>query len=334
MISACPRAIARRGYGTLAAVRSRTAALVLARDRPEVTRRTVEAVVAQEPAFDAVLLVDNAGTPELSAVLADAAASDARVSVLRLPENLGCAGGYEAGLRNLLELDDLDYICGFDDDATPLPGCLAALLRAASELPDAAEIGAVSHDAGGTLAWPMLVDGEPQPLRTLDDVRAAAGRHEHLTVPNLAWHGLLFPVPVLRAHGIVWGELFLQYEDIELGLRYRRAGLKCYLVPQAECLHPAPPPAQRIRILGRELTITAESPAKEYLSLRNGLRVWHRHDGLRFWYGSGVFVLLRGLLTCMRLELPRRQALREVFLRGILDAARGRLGPPPPRLQR
>jgi glycosyltransferase involved in cell wall biosynthesis len=317
-----------------AAVAPSTAALVLARDRPEVTGRTVDAVLAQRPAFDAVMLVDNAGTPELSAVLATAAAADPRVSITRLPANAGCAGGYEAGLRKLLERGDLDYICAFDDDATPLPGCLAALLKAASELPDAAEIGAVSHDPSGTLAWPMLVDGEPQPLRTLDDVRAAAGRHEHLTVPNLAWHGLLFPVPVLRAHGIVWGDLFLQYEDIELGLRYRRAGLRCYLVPHAECLHPAPPPAQRISIFGRELTITAESPAKEYLPLRNGLRVWHRHDGPRFWYGSGVFVLLRGLLTCLRLELPRRQALREVFLSGVLDAARGRLGPPPPRLQR
>jgi rhamnopyranosyl-N-acetylglucosaminyl-diphospho-decaprenol beta-1,3/1,4-galactofuranosyltransferase len=315
-----------------AAVSSRTAALVLTRDRPGVTRRTIDAVLAQEPPFDAALLVDNAGTPELSAVLADATAADDRVSVLRLPSNLGCAGGYEAGLRRLLERDDLDYICGFDDDATPLPGCLAALLSAAASLPDAAEIGAVSHDEQGTLAWPMLIDGEPEPLRTLDQVRAAAGRHSRMTVPNLAWHGLLFPVPVLRAHGIVWGDLFLQYEDIELGLRYRRAGLRCYLVPEAECLHPAPPSARRISLLGRAIDVTAETPAKEYLSLRNGLRVWHRYDGVRFWYGSGVFVLLRGLLTCLRLDLPLHRALRDVFLRGVLDAARGRLGPPPPRL--
>ncbi len=201
-------------------------------------------------------------------------------------------------------------------------------------MPDAAEIGAVSHDPDGTLAWPMLIDGEPEPLRTLEHVRAAAARHPHLTVPNLAWHGLLFPVTVLRAHGVVWGDLFLQYEDIELGLRYRRAGLRCYLVPEAECLHPAPPPARRIEVFGRAIDVTAESPAKEYLSLRNGLRVWHRYDGIRFWYGSGVLVLLRGLLTCMRLEIPRRRALRGVFLRGVLDAARGRLGPPPPELQR
>jgi len=316
-----------------AAVRTRTAALVLAYDRPEVTRRTVDAVLAQEPPFDTVLLVDNAGTPGLSAVLSEAAARDQRVTVLRLDPNIGSAGGYEAGLRELLERDDLDYICGFDDDATPLPGCLAALLEAAASVPDAAEIGAVSHNPAGTLAWPMLIDGEPEPLRTLDDVRAAAARHQRLTVPNLAFHGLLFPVGVLRAHGIVWGELFRQYEDIELGLRYRRAGLKCYLVPSAECLHPAPPPARRIEILGRAIDVTAESPAKEYLSLRNGLRVWHRHDGLRFWFGSGVFVLVRGLLTCLQLK-PRRRAFRDVLLRGILDAARGRLGPPPPRLPR
>jgi hypothetical protein len=45
-----------------------------------------------------------------------------------------------------------------------------------------------------------------------------------------------------------------------------------------------------------------------------------------------VFVLLRGLLTSFRLELPLRRALRDVFARGVLDAARGRLALPPPGL--
>jgi hypothetical protein len=114
-------------------------------------------------------------------------------------------------------------------------------------------------------------------------------------------------------------------------MRYRRAGLRCYVAPRAECLHPAPPPSRPVRILGRQIDVTAQNAGKEYLTLRNGLIVRSRYDGLRFWYGTGPFVLLRGLLSSLALDAPRLQALRHVFLQGVVDAIRGRLGPPPAR---
>jgi GT2 family glycosyltransferase len=311
--------------------RARVGAVVLARDRPAQTRRTIEALIAQQPAADYLLLVDNDGTSEVSALLAETAAAHARCEVLRLDTNRGCAGGFEAGLARLLERDDIELICGFDDDATPRPGCVEALREAVLALPDAGEVGAVAHDSDGTLAWPMYVDGQREPLRSVEDVRAAARQRGELPVANLAWQGLMFRAEVLRKHGNVWGDLFLQYEDIELGLRFRQAGLRCYLVPGAECMHPAPPSTRQLRIFGRAIDVTHQSPAKEYLTLRNGLIVWHRYDGLRFWYGTGPFVLLRGLLSALTLDLPRVAAFRHVFLRGVFDAIRGHLGPPPKR---
>lgn len=311
--------------------RVRTGAVVLCRDRPEPTRETLDALLAQEPRPDVLLLVDNDATREVRALLDEAAGRHPDAEVLRLDRNHGCSGGFEKGVARLLERDDLDYLIGFDDDARPLPGCIAALLRAAPEHPDAGELGAMSHTPDGTLAWPMHVTGEPEPAVTVDDVRAIAARRDRLEIPNNAWHGIMFPVPVLRRLGNVWGDLFLQYEDIELGMRFRRAGLRCYLVPDAECIHPAPPPARAVRIFGRQIDVTAQNAAKEYLTLRNGLVVRSRYEGLRFWYGTGPFVLLRGLLSSLALDVPRTKALRYVFLQGIADAIRGRLGPPPPR---
>jgi hypothetical protein len=202
----------------------------------------------------------------------------------------------------------------------------------ATELPDAGELGAMSHAPDGTLAWPMHVAGEHEPAFTTAELRAIAARRgaRALEIPNNAWHGILFPVPVLRRHGNVWGELFLQYEDIELGMRFRRAGLRCYVTPEAECIHPPPPPARPVRILGRQIDVTAQNAAKEYLTLRNGLVVRSRYEGARFWYGTGPFVLLRGLLSSFALDVPLAKALRHVFVQGVVDALRGRLGPPPP----
>jgi rhamnopyranosyl-N-acetylglucosaminyl-diphospho-decaprenol beta-1,3/1,4-galactofuranosyltransferase len=308
------------------------AGVVLARDRVTVTRQTIDALLAQEPAVDALLLIDNAGPREMSELLARAAASHRSGRVLRLERNLGCAGGFEAGLRSVLEREDVDYVCCFDDDAVPHPGCVAALREAALSLPAVGCVGALSHDARGTLAWWLPVIGEPETLRNVGDVHALASGRLGIPVTNMPWHGLMIPTSVLRRHGSVWGELYFQYEDVELGLRYRRAGLNNYLVPAAECTHHATVPDRELSILGRTIYLTRQSPAKEYLTLRNGLRVARRHDGLRFWYASGPALVLRAMLTSLQIDWPRRRALRHVFLRGIVDAARGRLGPPPPEL--
>ena len=312
----------------------RVAAVILCRDRPEPTARTVRAVLAQEPRPDPVVLIDNDATPAVRRLLREVADGDPGVEVLQLDTNQGCAGGFERGLAKVMDHEGVAFVCGFDDDATPQPGCVAALLEAARVLPDIGSLGAASHDEDGTLAWPMLVEGEDEPVRTLTELRTLSHRRTPLCVPNHSWHGMLLPIDVLRRHGNVWGDLFLQYEDIELGMRLRAAGLHCYLVPEALCRHPAPPAARPVRILGRQLDVTAQSPAKEYLTLRNGLVVRRRYDGARFWYGTGPFVLLRGFLSSLALDLPWRVALRRVFVQGILDALRGRLGPPPPSTSR
>jgi GT2 family glycosyltransferase len=304
----------------------RIAAVVLARDRPEVAQRTIDAIAAQDPRPDALILVGNDATPEVLDVFRRAGGD-----VLALPENGGAAGGFAAGLQRAVDRGDIDLAVCFDDDATPLPGCIAALRDAATTLPDVGTAGAVAHDGEGRLAWAMHADDEPAPAETLDEVRAIAARRGSVEVAGMCWHGLMVPVEVLRREGVVWADLFHQYEDAEFGLRMRRAGLRNYLVPDAEVLHPMRPPSRKLHFLGREIAITNQSPAKEYLTIRNDLVVRKRYNGLRFWWGTGPLILVRGLLTTLQLDLPRLAALRHVFLRAVLDAARGRLGPPPER---
>ncbi|MBU6337304.1 MAG: glycosyltransferase [Acidobacteria bacterium] len=307
--------------------RPRVAAMVLARDRAEPLHETLGALRGE--AVDALVLIDNDGTPEVKAELELAAAGHPDCDIVRLDRNMGCCGGFEAGLVRVMARGDIDYVVGFDDDATPLPGCVEALVSAATSLPAVGAAGAVSHTPDGTLAWPMYpVDGSG-PAETVEEIHALAAGRSGIPVLNLAWHGLLLPVEVLRRHGSVWGELFLQYEDIELGMRYRAAGLNMYLAPGAECFHPPPPKARAVKIAGRQIDITAQNASKEYLTLRNGLVVRRRWDGLRFWYGTGPFVMLRGLLSSFALDVPTFAALRHVFLQGVVDAVRGRLGPPP-----
>src|SRR5438067_1247976 len=243
--------------------RPRIAAVVVARDRVEPLRATIDALLAQDPRPDALVLVANDATADVLAALRDAATRHPVADVVELQANTGPAGGFHAGLERVLERPDVDLACCFDDDATPQPGCLAALARAASELANVGTAGALSHDGAGRLAWETHAVGQRAPLETVDEVRAAAAGRAALPVAALCWHGLAIPVEVLREHGNVDASLFLQFEDAELALRLRRAGLVNYLVPEAEVLHPARPAARRVRVLGRTIYVSRGPPAKQ-----------------------------------------------------------------------
>jgi rhamnopyranosyl-N-acetylglucosaminyl-diphospho-decaprenol beta-1,3/1,4-galactofuranosyltransferase len=311
---------------------SRVAAVVVAHDRADVLARTLAAIVAQSAAPETLLLIANQASAAVIAVMEDVAARHPDAEVLRLPVNSGAAGGFHAGLARAVERTGLDCAVCFDDDAEPLPGCLAALRDAAEHLPDLGCAGALAHDGGGALSWPLWLLGEPDPVTTVAAARERARAGGPLRAHGLSWHALLVPLDVVRRHGNVWAELFHQYEDAEFGLRLRAAGLHNYVVDTAECLHPAAPAAGAVRLLGYSLRITREPPAKEYLTVRNDLVVRHRYNGLRFWYGTLPLILLRGLLVALSGDLPRAQAVGGVYMRAILDAARGRLGPPPATL--
>jgi rhamnopyranosyl-N-acetylglucosaminyl-diphospho-decaprenol beta-1,3/1,4-galactofuranosyltransferase len=312
--------------------RRRVAAVVLARDRPAVLERTLGAILAQKCPPDVLIVVGNDPTPEVREILERITGAHEDGRALVLAHNLGAAGGFHAGIAYALSRGDLDYVCCFDDDAMPLPGCLRALRSAAAGLPRVGSIGALTHDESDRLSWPLHVVDEDHVLEDAGAARDLAARRGALPVYGMCWHALMLPTSVLREQGNVWAELFHQYEDAELGLRLRAAGLENYLVTEAECLHPRGPDVHELRLFGYAVRVSRQSPAMEYLTLRNDLVVRRRYNGVRFWYGTLPLILLRGLLIALQLGVPRWTALRHVYLRAIVDACRMRLGPPPRRL--
>jgi rhamnopyranosyl-N-acetylglucosaminyl-diphospho-decaprenol beta-1,3/1,4-galactofuranosyltransferase len=290
-------------------------AVVVGRDRPAVLVETLAAIRSEGP--ERIIGVANGATPDVVTVFRGQADV-----VVELPANTGAAGGFHAGLERALA-SGAEYAWCFDDDARPEPGCLHALLGALAARPRAGAAGAAAHTGDGvTLSWQTWVGGEP--LTTVGALRARGAAA--LPVAGLSWHATLLRLDALRDVGNVWAELFHQYEDAELSLRLQRGGWGTYVVPAATCVHPPAPPATRTyRVLGRELWIRLETPAKLYLTTRNDLVVRRRYGGARFWLLTGQFIAVRGLLTALAL---RPRAVR-VWLRALADAARGRLGPPP-----
>lgn len=311
------------------------AAVVVVRDRAGTARTTIESILSQSRVPDALIIVANDPTSDVLEVLAsvqqDHAGSD--IEVLVLEENSGAAGGFHAGLARAASRPEIDFACCFDDDAVPLPGCIAALASAVERLPSLGTVGAVTQSGDGELSWPLYLVGRTEPLTTVDQVRRACGREGFAKANALSWHALMVPLRVLEEIGNVDASLFHQYEDAEFGLRVRSNGLENYVVPDAECFHPPAPRSRTVRVAGRPLRITAEAPSKEYLSTRNSLVVQHRYGGARFWYGAMPLILARGLLACRASDMPTRKAMQTVLIPAVRDAATGRLGPPPAELR-
>ena len=309
---------------------SRVAALVLARVRTTELAEVIAAVQGQTRPPEEILILDNASEPPVKELLARLSAADERIEILPSERNLGSAGGFAAGAAHLAERDDLDYLWMLDDDAVPDLDVLETLLEVAPGLEDLGGVGPVSGMPGAELAWQINVVGRDEPVTTASELRRVAGDRRALAVRELAWHAMLVPIGVIRRLGPPRADLFHWYEDVEWGLRLRRAGLREYVVPTLAVRHPPPPQLIEFHVGRVMIDVPLDNPTKSYLLVRNSLVVRHEYAGRRFWWTDLPLTLLRSLVLALKLPGPRLRILRHVLVRGVVDAVRGRMGPPPP----
>jgi len=138
---------------------------------------------------------------------------------------------------------------------------------------------------------------------------------------------------VIRRLGGPSRELFMWYEDVEYGMRLRRAGYPVYVVPGARVRHPPPGRLISVNFLGVPLDVPVADSVKSYLMIRNSLVVHQRYGGLRFWFADLPLLLVRGSIGVFAARGERLRGAR-VLARAVRDAARRRMGPPPEGLTR
>lgn len=102
------------------------AAVVVTFNRKDQIARTLERLLS-EP-VDHIVVVDNGSTDGTRAWFETL--TDPRLRFVLAEENLGGAGGFDAGLRAATAEFDPDWIVVMDDDARPEPGAIAAFRAA------------------------------------------------------------------------------------------------------------------------------------------------------------------------------------------------------------
>ncbi|MBK5991941.1 glycosyltransferase, partial [Streptomyces sp. MBT58] len=210
---------------------------------------------------------------------------DGGVTTIELPENLGCPGGRNEGLRRLAEIGDVDVVVELDDDGLLVDKDVLRRVRDHFAADD--RLGIVGFRIADEL-------GETQRrhvprLRAGDPMRGGP-------VTAFLGGGHAFSMKMLAETGLWPAEFFFTHEETDLAWRALDAGWRVEYDPELLLQHPRTSPARhavyyrmtarnRVWLARRNLPLPLV-PA--YLSTWTLLTLARTRDakGLRAWAGG------------------------------------------------
>ena len=230
-------------------------------------RRFLPSVVRTAPPGVEIVVADNGSTDGSAALVEREFPS---VTLLRLPENYGFAGGYNRALERL----EGDYWVLLNSDVEPAEGWLEPLIAELDAQPDVAVVGpkllsCAERDrfeyagaAGGFIDWFGFPFCRGRILRTLEKDR---GQYDDTR--DVFWvSGAAFccRAEVFRRMGGFDAGFFAHMEEIDLCWRMQLAGYRVRIVPRSRVYH-----------LGGG-TLQTDSPAKVFYNHRNNLAMLYK----------------------------------------------------------
>lgn len=266
---------------------------------------TIEAVACVRSQVDHVYVVDN-GSPAAD-VSRLRRLEDVDVTLVPNAANLGYASGCNRGVDAALSAG-YDAIFILNNDAFPAPGCVDLLECRLRDAPFVAALGptVLHHGTGEVLHTACALDprlGRARWLQRGTPISELSDR----PVPTdyLSGEAMLVRSEVVREIGMFDSRFFCYYEDVDWGIRARRAGWNLEVVPNAFVEH----------MVGT----TSEGLVGIYYRARNlplFLRVSFGHSRLGAFLLSipGEVISFGSLIRHRRLRLATRGVVRGWFV--------------------
>ncbi|QJQ96041.1 MULTISPECIES: glycosyltransferase family 2 protein [Halomonadaceae] len=265
------------------------------------------------PQVEAVVIVDNGSAENVPAW--NAARHPAASHVLAMGDNRGIAAAQNAGI-DWARQQDARYVLLMDQDSLPAPD-MVATLRAA-----------LDSQARPAAAGPRYRDPRqenPPPFLQIRKMRLHRHRCECgeaiLPVDYLIASGCLIPMAVLDHVGGMREDLFIDYVDIEWGLRAAHHGYQSYGVCAAHMQHSLGEAPLQFR--GRKIPL--HSPLRHYYHFRNAVLLYRTPWVPRQWKCVDAWRLLLKYGFYTLYAKPRWQHWWKMT-QGVLHGMRGRAG--------
>ena len=235
------------------------------------------------------------------------------VRMVRLPSNIGPAGGFHHGLLEAFKdpRTRWAYLCEDDMVLLHLPTPRVAGLVARVESSGQEAVGAV-------VAFGRVF--VPRSGHTVNVVPRRGHPGELAPVDVSTWGATLVSRAVVDAGVLPDADLFFGFEDFDFYCRVRAAGFSVLVdVTCARRVAHRQTSAGRDDALRDHRPIDADEPWRAYYLARNYFALTRRH-GRRSWFAWHL------LYSARRLQLAHSFAERVATVRGVVDGARGNLG--------
>jgi hypothetical protein len=219
--------------------RPTVAVVMLTLDQCATTLRALESIGPSSLARVETLLWDNGSSDGTAEAVR---ARFPGVHVHHSPENLGVAGGRNAGAALALERFDPDFLCFLDNDLVLTPGFIDALVEALLADPGVGQVQAklryldrpdVLNDGGGCRI--TFWRGRTEPV---GDGEVDRGQHDR-PAPCVSCGGAMMVRAALFQELGGFDVVFNPFgpEDLDFSLRLQRAGHRAVYVPAAMAYH-------------------------------------------------------------------------------------------------
>ncbi len=271
---------------------------------------------AIDPQVAEVIVVDNGSKADLNQWLAN---QTIEAKLVSLGTNCGIAKAQNVGI-NQARTRGSNFILLLDQDSVPAPNMVATLLSAAkAQIAGGIKLGCVG---------PRYEDSRqnnPPPFVKIEGLRlqrqTCASADSVVDVDYLIASGCLIPMTTIDDVGDMKEELFIDYVDIEWGLRAQQKGYHSFGVCAAQMQHDLGDNPVKFR--GRYIPV--HSPLRHYYHFRNA--VWlYRQSWLRTnWKVVDAARLARKFVFYSLFTAPRREHAWMMTI-GIFHGLIGRMG--------
>jgi rhamnopyranosyl-N-acetylglucosaminyl-diphospho-decaprenol beta-1,3/1,4-galactofuranosyltransferase len=288
----------------------RVVAVVVTWNRCRLLHEALGALDGQSVPPAQVVVVDNASTDATAeAVQRRQPSLRVPVDLVRLPRNVGGAGGFAVGIERAMTDHAPDYVWLLDDDTVPEPTALAELLLVADRcaVPPAL--------LASRVVW---TDGRDHPMNTPREKPWASARERRtaasvgaIAVRSASFVSALCAASVVGERGLPIADYFLWNDDFEYTTRLLRGrtGLYC---PRSVVVH-------KTATFG---STDADPGDRFYFEVRNKVWLFTRGSGLAPLERVGYVAATgrRWLRTFRRSH--DRSALYRAMRRGLRDGLR------------
>ena len=245
---------------------------------------------------DEIIIVDNASTDHTEALVTQ---NYPHVRYVKLPENLGSAGGYHEGIRRAVESGDFIYT--LDDDVRLNPSSLCEILK----------------------GFECLAKYSGQKIGA---VRSVGEKHPYRVPTRLAifpWRGTLLKTSIIREAGLPSPDYYVYGEDLEYSLRLQRRGYRFYWIPTSVCQEQhRPHDGKAYGGVGK--SVRYRSPFRLYYAFRNEVYIYLKYGCILRLLHTLMYSLKVTVLIVLSERLQGSQSDLAV-INGIRDGFRGKM---------